>query len=118
MPPQALEVPMRIFIFNGTALTSTNTKAFAIDNTGGSIDFCLNVTAVSGTSPTLDVVLQTSYDWGTTYVDLPMRFAQMTAAGVRHLVVRNGLGPSESALEQVAADTGGSLAKNANFDNR
>lgn len=76
----------------------------------------VNCSAVTGTTPTLDVCLATSVDGGTTYVNLPLRFTQFTAAAVRDLIFRNGLGENEIALEQVVAATGGTLAKNCNFD--
>lgn len=99
-----------------TALAATaSSAAFSMDN-AESYSLCLEVTAATGTSPTLDVVLQTSWDGGTTFIDLPLRFTQNTAAVIRWLVFRNGLGMNEVALEQVAADTGGTLAKNCNFD--
>ncbi len=42
----------------------------------------LNCTAASGTTPTLNVKLQTSDDGGTTWYDLPSAaFTQLTAAG-------------------------------------
>lgn len=43
-----------------------------------SVTFKLNVTGVTGTSPTLDLVVQTSNDGGTTLLDC-VRFAQITA---------------------------------------
>lgn len=47
----------------------------------------LNVTVVSGTSPTLDVKLQDSSD-GVNWVDIPSgAFTQATATGVKRLVV-------------------------------
>jgi len=74
------------------------------------------VSAATGTTPTCDIVLQTSYDGGTTYVDLPLRYTQKTAAASEVLVFKNGLGNNEVALGQVVADTGGQVAKNCVFD--
>ena len=77
----------------------------------------INVTTATGTSPTCDVVFQGSYDKGTTYVNLPLRSAQMTAAGVHWFTFRRGLGWGEAAFNQaLVADTGGALAKNVVFD--
>lgn len=79
----------------------------------------LEVTAASGTSPTLDAVVQTLAADGTTWLDLPLRYTQKTAAGAgtpEWLVFRLGLGQNEVALGQTTADTGGQLAKNCIFD--
>lgn len=99
-----------------TAAAATASSAAFVMPPGESFSIVLNVSAATGTSPTMDVVLQTSYDGGTTFVDLPLRYTQVTAAVVRWLVFRNGIGMNEVALEQAAADTGGTLAKNCNFD--
>jgi hypothetical protein len=117
---QAIQPPWNKVILASTALISTSsTSAFAMPVTSGSFSIGITVSAASGTSPTADFVLQTSYDAGTTYVDLPLRWTQFNAAaGPRWLIFRNGLGNNEVALEQVAADTGGTLAKNCNFDPR
>jgi hypothetical protein len=45
-----------------------------------------------------------------------LRFTQVTAASTKYLVFKLGLGGNEVALEQAAADTGGTLAKNCIFD--
>src|SRR3954471_14855289 len=117
MPTNALKPKVTAaLVVAQTALAATaSSAAFSMDN-AESYSLCLEVTAATGTSPTLDVVLQTSWDGGTTFIDLPLRFTQNTAAVVRWLVFRNGLGMNEVALEQAAADTGGTLAKNCNFD--
>jgi hypothetical protein len=100
-----------------TAYTTTVTSsAFALPGLADTYHLILNCTAATGTSPTVDAVLQSSVDGGTTYVNLPLRATQITAAGVRHLVFKLGLGGNEVALENTAADTGGTLAKNCIFD--
>lgn len=98
-----------------SAAATSSTAAFSM-GLGDSYAIGINVTVATGTTPTCDIVVQTSYDKGTTYIDLPLRFTQVTAAVVRWLEFRNGLGNNEVALEQVAADTGGTLAKNCVFD--
>ena len=99
-----------------SAAAATASSAAFVLPPGYSYSLVLDVATVTGTSPTMDVVLQTSWDNGTTFIDLPLRYTQVTAAVLRYLVFRNGLGMNEVALEQVAADTGGTLAKNCNFD--
>lgn len=103
------------------AATSTAAPAATVKTLGLGDCYALGleVTAASGTSPTCDVVLQTSLDNGTTWKDLPIRWTQKTttSAGVPEWIVfRLGLGQNEVALAQVTADTGGQLAKNCLFD--
>lgn len=102
-------------VVTGTAVAATaSSSAFSLPQ-GDCYQLYLNVTAATGTSPTMDVVLQTSFD-GTNYLDLPIRWTQKTAAAFELVVFKLGLGGNEVALAQVAADTGGQLAKNCIFD--
>ena len=60
----------------------------------------LNITAVSGTSPTLDIKFQDSYD-GTNWVDVASgAFAQKNATGVSSLVLST-VGPYLRAVQDV-----------------
>ena len=61
------------------AITTTTTSANIATTNLQSVSFLINVTAVSGTSPTLDVVLQETLD-GTSYYDV-YHFERITAAG-------------------------------------
>lgn len=97
---------------------TTTTAAFALPVDADSYMILINNTAVTGTSPTLDAIVQTSVDGGTTYVNLPLRSTQCTAAGQSMIVFKQGLGGNEVAFESPAAATGGTLAKNAIFDAR
>lgn len=68
------------------AQTSSN-NGFAVD-VGFSRELIvfLNVTAFSGTTPTLDVKIQTSDDGGTTWYDVPSgAFTQKTGTGTQML---------------------------------
>lgn len=99
------------------AATATSTAA----NIGlaDSYTLVINVTTVTGTSPTLDMVVQGSIDLGTTYANLPLRTAQITAAGVHYISFRNGLAQGEVGFNQAGvADTGGALTKDVVFDPR
>lgn len=100
-----------------TAYTTTTTSAkFSLPGRADTYMILINATTVTGTSPTLDCVVQTSVDKGTTYVNLPLRSAQLTAASQSMMVFKLGLGNNEVALETGAAPTGGTLAKNCIFD--
>lgn len=52
-----------------------------------SAEFIVDVTAASGTSPTLDLAIENSPDEGTTFYTA-FRWAQITGTGPRRLVVR------------------------------
>lgn len=63
-----------------TALTTTGTSAAMTLPLAESYRFILEVHTVSGTSPTLDVWLETSADGGTNYVPF-LQFAEVTTSG-------------------------------------
>src|SRR5712672_1067126 len=108
-----LQQPTITRIINSLTLTATgNSAVFALPITD-SYTFTAVASSVTGTSPTLDIVYQTSYDGGTTFVNLPWRHTQITAAATLVMTVRLGLGVGEVASEQAAASTGGTLAKPA-----
>lgn len=108
--------PLCKTLLASSALTSSTSQAFAMPVGCDTYHLIIYVSAVSGTSPTADFVLQTSPDGGTTYINLPIRSTQLTAAGQIHFVFKMGLGHNEVALESPAASTGGTLAKNCVFD--
>ena len=55
---------------SGAARGATSISNGILDAGGGAISAVVVVSAVSGTTPTLDLVLQESYDLGTTWVDV------------------------------------------------
>src|SRR5947207_292321 len=95
----------------GTPITSINKATTGAVTTsknstkinGGGYANCvayLNVTAASGTSPTLDVKFQDSAD-GTTWYDVPSgAFTQKTATGSQRLALSN-VGPYLRAVQAV-----------------
>jgi len=109
--PRSIQQPTIKTLVSSAAVTATGSSAAFSIGMADTYTFILNTTAVSGTTPTMDVVYQTSIDGGTTYVDIPWRHTQITAAGTNYLTVRLGLGIGEVGAEGAAADTGGTLAK-------
>lgn len=104
-------------------VASTSTTATSANFTiplADSYSFYLNVT--TATAGTLDVVFQTSVDGGTTYVNIPWRFAQATTTtGCLVLNVESGLGSGMDATTPTGngtliAATGGALALSAVVD--
>ena len=63
-----------------SAITTTGNSGTISDDFGQAIAALINVTAVSGTNPTLDLMLTESYDGGTTYQDI-YHAARFTSAG-------------------------------------
>lgn len=70
LPVAALAASPNIAEVGSLARTVTGNSGVIGDVLGGAISGTLNVTVVSGTSPTLDLVLQESPDNGTTWVDV------------------------------------------------
>lgn len=62
------------------ALTATNTGSTISNNLGNGFQVTIPVTAVSGTTPTLDVRIEESFDGGTNWVTL-YEFQRITAMG-------------------------------------
>jgi hypothetical protein len=106
-------------------LVATNT----VTATGQSASFSMPVAdcyrlilvvgTVSGTNPTFDAVLQDSPDGGTTWVNLPLRFTQVTATGTaatNPYIIFKPIGLSDAASAGVTAATGGASAANTPFN--
>jgi len=108
-----LQQPIIQTVINSIAVTATGNSAVFNLPVADSYTFYTVASSVTGTSPTLDIVYQSSYDGGTTFVNLPWRHTQLTAAATLVMTVRLGLGVGEVASEQAAAATGGTLAKPA-----
>jgi hypothetical protein len=75
-----LGIPGTIADAASAALTTTTTLAAATPTFGCSYEVNIIVTAVSGTSPTMDVVIQESDDAGTNWFDV-YHFERITAIG-------------------------------------
>jgi hypothetical protein len=89
---------------SGGAITATATSAKVNAGGYGTVKAYLNITAASGTTPTLDVKFQDSYD-GTNYVDVASgAFAQKTTTNSSSLVLSN-VGPYLRAVQTVAGTT-------------
>ncbi len=63
-----------------TAITSSSNSGSVADDMGAAISAVIKFTSVSGTTPTLDLTLEESYDSGVTFVPI-YQFPRMTANG-------------------------------------
>lgn len=116
MPSGNLQQPtIKVIQASAAQTATTQTTKFTLP-LSDAYTFYVNATAVTGTSPTLDICWQTSTDNGTTWVNVPWRHTQITAAGVTFLTVRLGLGIGEVGAEGAVALTGGTLTKPAVVD--
>jgi len=82
--------------------SSSNSGALKLPK-GKSYALSLNCSAASGTSPTLDVFVNASFDGGTTFIRQE-HFAQLTAASLRNLVF--GASGELPAASEAAVATG------------
>ena len=108
---RSLVAPVFKQIFNGTL---TATGAIGTSTTlplAESYLLIINTSAVAG-SGTLDLVMQTSFDLGTTWNNLPIRSVQVTAASQQYIRWQPCLGFGEAASGGATAATGGTLAAN------
>lgn len=95
----------RVTVQASAAKTATNSSAALVVGNYREAIATLNVTAASGTTPTLDVKLQTSDDGGTTWYDLPGGvFTQRTAAGAQALQITN-FGDTLRAVSTIGGTT-------------
>jgi len=71
------------------AVTATGNTGTISDGFGQTLSALVNITAVSGTSPTMDLVLQESYDNGTTWQDVYHcpRFTAATTFSVPNITI-------------------------------
>lgn len=116
MPANLLN-PRGIQLVSSAARTTTASLGATRLPKGESYLFILDVTAGSGTSPTLDVAIQVTHDDGTTFHSV-LRFAQATGVVKRMLRVQPTLGRGEAGTEAACADTGGALNANVPFSRK
>jgi hypothetical protein len=114
MPSAGMIQPSYLKLASGTALATGNTASFTLPY-ADAYRLLLAVGTVSGTNPTLDCVLQDSPDGGTTWVNLPLRFTQVTATGTAATnpwIIFKMVSISDAASAGVTAATGGATATN------
>jgi hypothetical protein len=95
------------------AITTTATSATVTPTASGSSEYNVIVTAVSGTNPTLDVVVQESDDSGTNWFDI-YHFPRITATGQ----YRSPLIPSVGNRVRYVRTVGGTTPSITNAVNR
>jgi hypothetical protein len=109
-----LQPGSKILVASNTVTATGQSAAFTMPF-ADSYRLILITSAASGTTPTLDAVLQDSPDGGTTWVNLPLRFTQQTAAGNAWILFKP-IGLSDAASAGTTAATGGALGTNTPFN--
>lgn len=95
----------------GTVTSATGAVGPTTLPWAASYELLVNVESVAGAG-TMDLVMQTSPDGGTTWVTLPIRTIQLTAAGQYFIRWQPGIGAGEAATGNAVALTGGALNQN------
>lgn len=117
---QSLYKPVFKTLVTVASTSTTATSAAFTLPLCDSYTFYLNVS--TATAGTCDVVFQTSVDGGTTYVNIPWRFAQIaTTTGCLVLNAVSGLGAAgdvtaPTGTGTLIADTGGALSLRSVID--
>lgn len=106
-----LQRPVAITIDSAVTKAATYTGTAVDAPLSDSYAFYVDVTAGSGTSPTMDLCIQVTPDNGTTWIPAA-RFAQITGVVKRRLQLQPVPGRGEAGAEAAVANTGGALATN------
>lgn len=114
--PQSLNPVTVVEVAGMGTVTATTTSSKATLPLAERYTVVIDVSSVTGTSPTYDFVMQTSYDKGTTYINCPLRSAQVTAAGVHWNTFNFGNLGFAATTQAGVADTGGAVNKDFVFD--
>lgn len=105
-----LQFSSKVLVASST-VTATGSSAVFTMPVADSYRLILVTSAASGTTPTLDAVLQDSPDGGVTWVNLPLKFTQVTAAGSAYIIFKP-VGLSDAASAGVQSSTGTATAVN------
>ena len=115
MPSAGMIQPNSTLLVASNTVTATGQSASFTMPYADAYRLILITSAASGTTPTLDAVLQDSPDGGTTWVNLPLRFTQQTAAGNAYVIFKP-VSISDAASAGTVAATGGALGVNTPFN--
>ena len=109
------QAPNKKTLYTATALAATAAGTAVDVPISDSYTIYADVAAGTGTSPTLDLAIQHSFDGGTTYYTFAKLTQITTAAKAYQISIRNGLAMGEAATEQATALTGSAYVKNTNL---
>lgn len=105
-------VTPKLLLSVATVAATASSAAIELPNAPSYL-FLMDVGAATGTSPTMDMAIQVTFDEVTYYT--VARFTQATTTSSFYNMIRNGLAIGEAAFSQTIADTGGAQTKNVVF---
>jgi hypothetical protein len=111
MPSAGIIQPGSKLLVASNTVTATGNSANFVMPYADAYRLILVTSAASGTTPTLDAVLQDSPDGGVTWVNLPLKFTQLTAAGNAQLIFKM-VGTADAANATQQGFTGAANAIN------
>lgn len=117
MPPNVNRKWQHLYRASSALAATANSGAVDWPSDIDSAVIVLDVTAVTGTSPTMDVAIQCSPDDGTTFYTVA-RFAQNTGTVTLAKTFLTHQGDGTAAAVLTVADTGGVLESNIPFTNQ
>lgn len=92
--------PKEQVIVSGKVVTaSAEVAQFEMPNDITDVRIVVTVTVASGTTPTLDVLLQITGDDGLTWFYSGNKFLQQTAASTRQIILSRAMGAGQTASE-------------------
>lgn len=107
MPRQT--VSSKVLVASAAVAATANSGAITLP-VADEWTFVVSVTTVTGTTPTMDIVFQNTPDGGTTWVNMPLRTSQITAARAEYFTLPQNR--TSIADSSVTAATGGILSEN------
>jgi hypothetical protein len=111
MPSAGMIQPSSRLLVASNTVTATGNSATFVMPYADAYRLLLVTSAASGTTPTLDAVLQDSPDGGVTWVNLPLKFTQLTTVGSAYIIFKM-VGPADAATAGSQAATGAATAVN------
>lgn len=117
MPTNVNRKWQRNLVASQTVTATGNSGALDWPSDIDSAVILMDVTAASGTSPTMDVAIQLTPDDGITFYTVS-RFAQASAAFIRAKTFLTHQGDGTAAAVVAVADIGGVLEANIPFTNQ
>lgn len=106
-----MQYPIANHVVNGVTAAATGSQTFTLQPSD-SLSVMLSAAGGTGTTPTLDVSIQTSPDGGTTWFVVE-RFTQVTTSAAKETIsFKPYLGVGDAATAFVSAATGGQAKQN------
>lgn len=110
-----LQFGSKLLVASNTVTATGQTAKFTMP-IADSYRLLLVVSAASGTTPTFDGVLQDSPDGGTTWINLPLKFTQLTTTATSAYIIFKPVGLSDAGSAGSQSATGAAVGVNTPFN--